>query len=58
MVDDWELEEFTENWWKGFVTYQEEEGRAYARHIFQEISKEHFVDFLRDAMAEFTQQEQ
>jgi truncated hemoglobin YjbI len=51
-VDEDELLRFTEDWWSGFMTYEEEDGRAYAQHVFKHVHKQHFVDFLRDAFAE------
>ena len=56
MIDDYQLLEFTVSWWSGFVSYEEEEGRAYSQHVFERIDKHHFVDFLRDALAEFGEQ--
>jgi len=55
MIDDHELLKFTEDWWAGFMTYEEEDGRAYAQHVFKHVHKQHFVDFLRDALIEFGQ---
>ena len=57
MISDFELRKFTEDWWQGFMVYEGEEGRAYASHLFNHVHKEHFVDFLRDALAEFTFEE-
>jgi hypothetical protein len=53
MPDDYELLLFIEDWWGGYVVYEEEEGRAYAATVFNTISKQHLVDFLRDALIEF-----
>jgi hypothetical protein len=52
-IDDSELLHFVEDWWRGYVIYEAEEGRAYAANVFNTISKEHLVDFLRDALIEF-----
>lgn len=52
MPNDSELLRFTEDWWSSFMVYEEEEGRAYARHVFEHVHKQHFVDFLRDAFVE------
>ena len=52
MIDDQELVQFTEEWWRSFMVYEAEEGRAYASHVFNHVDKQHFVDFLRDAFAE------
>jgi truncated hemoglobin YjbI len=54
MPNDSELLRFTEDWWSSFMVYEEEDGRAYARHLFEHVHKQHFVDFLRDAFAELT----
>jgi truncated hemoglobin YjbI len=51
-VDDRELLKFTEDWWAGFMTYEEENGRACAQHVFKHVHKQHFVDFPRDGLAE------
>ena len=53
MPDDYELLHFIEDWWRGYVVYEEEEGRAYVATVFNTISKQHLVDFLRDALIEF-----
>jgi hypothetical protein len=53
MINDYELSQFTDDWWRGYVIYEEEEGRAYVTNVFNTISKEHLVDFLRDALIEF-----
>lgn len=53
MIDDEELRCFVDEWWRGFMVYEAEEGRAYCTHLFEHVHKEHFVDFLRDALAEF-----
>ena len=53
MINDQELVQFTEEWWRSFMVYEGEEGRAYASHVFKHVHKQHFVDFLRDAFAEF-----
>jgi hypothetical protein len=53
MINDYELSQFTDDWWRGYVTYEGEEGRAYMVNVFNTISKEHLVDFLRDALIEF-----
>jgi len=53
MPDDHELLHFIEDWWRGYVIYEGEEGRAYAATFFNTISKQHLVDFLRDALIEF-----
>ena len=53
MIDDQELLQFTEEWWTSFMVYEGEEGRAYVRHVFNYVHKQHFVDFLRDAFGEF-----
>ena len=58
MPDDFELLQFTEDWWRGYAIYEAEEGRAYVTHVFNHVSKQHLVDFLRDAMNEFNQREQ
>jgi len=50
MPDDHELLHFIEDWWRGYVVYEGEEGRAYATTVFNTISKQHLVDFLRDAL--------
>jgi hypothetical protein len=39
------------------MVYEGEEGRAYASHVFNHVSKEHLIDFLRDALIEFTYEE-
>jgi hypothetical protein len=52
-ISDGELLWFVEDWWRGYVVYEGEEGRAYATNIFNTISKQHLVDFLRDALIEF-----
>jgi hypothetical protein len=52
MIDDQELLRFTEEWWRGFMVYEGEEGRAYASHVFNHVNKEHLIDFLRDALIE------
>lgn len=52
-IDDSELLRFIEDWWRGYVVYEAEEGRAYATDVFNTISKQHLVDFLRDALVEF-----
>lgn len=52
MISDEKLLYFTEDWWRSFMVYEGEEGRAYARHVFNHVHKQHFVDFLRDAFAE------
>jgi hypothetical protein len=52
-IDDSELLCFIEDWWRGYVVYEAEEGRAYATDVFNTISKQHLVDFLRDALVEF-----
>lgn len=54
-IDDSELLHFIDDWWRGYVVYEEEEGRAYATNVFNTISKQHLVDFLRDALIEFGQ---
>lgn len=54
MIDDSELLHFIDDWWRGYVVYEgNEEGRAYVANIFNTISKQHLVDFLRDALIEF-----
>ncbi len=53
MINDYELSQFTDDWWRGYVIYEGEEGRAYVTNVFNTISKEHLVDFLRDALIEF-----
>ena len=53
MPDDHKLLHFIEDWWRGYVVYEEEKGPAYATHVFNTISKQHLVDFLRDALIEF-----
>jgi len=53
MPNDHELLHFIEDWWRGYVVYEGEEGRAYATTVFNAISKQHLVDFLRDALIEF-----
>jgi len=57
MPEDFELIQFTEDWWRGYAIYEGEEGKAYVTHVFNHISKEHLVDFLRDAINEFNQKE-
>lgn len=58
MPDDFELLKFTEDWWSSFMVYQaSEEGRAYVDHVFEHVHKQHFADFLRDALSEFTDKE-
>jgi hypothetical protein len=57
MMNDYELLRFTEDWWADFVTYEAEDGRAYAQHVFNHVHKQHFVDFLRDALIEFGEPE-
>jgi hypothetical protein len=52
MIDDQELLQFTEEWWRGFMVYEGEEGRAYASHVFNHVSKQRLIDFLRDALIE------
>jgi len=52
-IDDYELSQFVDDWWRGYVVYEGEEGRAYVTNVFNTISKEHLVDFLRDALIEF-----
>ena len=52
MISDEKLVHFTEDWWRSFMVYEEEEGRAYVSHVFNHVHKQHFVDFLRDAFAE------
>ena len=52
MISDEKLMRFTEEWWRSFMVYEEEEGRAYASHVFKHVHKQHFIDFLRDAFAE------
>ena len=53
-INDYELSQFVDDWWRGYVVYEaDEEGRAYATNVFNTISKEHLVDFLRDALIEF-----
>jgi hypothetical protein len=52
MISDEKLMRFTEEWWRSFMVYEEEEGRAYASHVFNHVHKQHFIDFLRDAFAE------
>jgi len=53
-IDDSELLHFVDDWWRGYVVYEgNEEGRAYVANIFNTISKQHLVDFLRDALIEF-----
>ena len=52
MTTDQELLQFTEEWWRGFMVYEGKEGRAYVSHVFNHVSKQHLVDFLRDALAE------
>jgi hypothetical protein len=47
---DQEFLQFTEKWWESFMVYEGEEGRAYARHVFNHVSKQHLIDFLRDRM--------
>jgi len=56
MIDDATLKAFVEDWWRGYVIYEAEEGRAYAVDVFSTISKEHLIDFLRDALAELGEQ--
>ena len=58
MPSDFELQQFTEDWWQSFMVYEAEEGRAYVSHVFNHVHKEHFIDFLRDAFAEFNFQEE
>jgi hypothetical protein len=53
MINDYELSQFVDDWWRGYVIYEGEEGRAYVANVFNTISKEHLVDFLRDALIEF-----
>ncbi len=53
MINDYELSQFTDDWWRGYVIYEGEEGRACVTNVFNTISKEHLVDFLRDALIEF-----
>lgn len=52
MISDEELARFTEDWWRSFMIYEAEEGRAYVSHVFEHVHKQHFIDFLRDAFAE------
>lgn len=52
MISDEKLVRFTEDWWRSFMVYEAEEGRAYVSHVFNHVHKQHFVDFLRDAFAE------
>jgi hypothetical protein len=52
MINDQQFVQFTEEWWRSFMVYEAEEGRAYASHVFEHVHKQHFVDFLRDAFAE------
>jgi len=53
-IDDSELLHFVDDWWRGYVIYEaDEEGRAYVANVFNTISKQHLVDFLRDALIEF-----
>lgn len=49
---DQEFLQFTEKWWESFMVYEGEEGRAYASHVFNHVSKQHLIDFLRDGFAE------
>ena len=54
MIDDSELLHFVNDWWRGYVVYEaNEESRAYVANVFNTISKQHLVDFLRDALIEF-----
>lgn len=53
MISDYELIQFTEQWWANFTVYGAEEGGAYASHVFNHVDKRHFVNFLRDALVEF-----
>jgi hypothetical protein len=54
MINDSELLHFVNDWWRGYVVYEtDEEGRAYVANVFNTISKQHLVDFLRDALIEF-----
>jgi hypothetical protein len=55
MIDDSELRMFIDDWFRGYMVYEEEAGPAYARHLFKYISKDHLVDFLRDALIEFSE---
>lgn len=57
MPEDFELLQFTEDWWRGYSVYEGKEGKAYVTHVFNHISKKHLVDFLRDAINEFNQKE-
>jgi hypothetical protein len=51
--NDQEFLQFTEEWWRSFMVYEGEEGRAYASHVFNHVSKQHLIDFLRDGVVEF-----
>jgi len=52
-IDDSELLHFIDDWWRGYAVYEGEKGRAYVANVFNTISKQHLVDFLRDALIEF-----
>lgn len=56
MIADHQLLHFVDDWWRGYVVYEAEEGRAYVTNVFNTISKQHLVDFLRDALIEFGDQ--
>jgi hypothetical protein len=56
MIDDATLKAFVEDWWRGYVAYEGEEGRAYVTNVFNTISKQHLIDFLRDALIELGEQ--
>lgn len=52
MIDDDSLLHFVEDWWRCMVLY-DPDTKDYVDNIFKNIHKQHFVDFLRDALVEF-----
>ena len=51
--NDQEFLQSTEEWWRSFMVYEGEEWLAYASHVFNHVSKQHLIDFLRDGVVEF-----
>jgi hypothetical protein len=51
MIDDDSLLHFVDDWWRGMVLY-DSDTKEYVDNIFKNIHKQHFVDFLRDALVE------
>jgi hypothetical protein len=53
-IEESDLKKFVEDWWTGYLAYEPGQIEN-VRHVFKVVSKEHFVDFLRDALIEFAE---